>query len=207
MPLRAVYRARRESSTWTLSVSLAVLICGWHPALAIEVAPTPAQVAAAVQRGKDSAERREPPDRLYAWFGPDEELASRGFILTKLVGVTVMASHFALRGETPADSDLRQILDGTSFLVTVMILGDRPNFAVNSYVVMDQAGTTVKPISVRFDGSASRTTVWPKAPAYRAKVVASFNYADLDPRAKTTLSVFPPGGGEVNFELDFSTIQ
>ena len=183
------------------------LLWAWHPVWAIEVAPTAAQVTAAVQRGKDSAKRHEPPDRLYAWFGPDEELTSRGFILTKLIGVTVMASHFALRGETPTDTDLRQILDGTSFLVTVMILGDRPNFAVNSYVVMDQAGTTVKPVSVRFDGSASRTPAWPKAPAYRAKVVASFDYDDLDPRAKTTLSVFPPGGGEVNFELDFSTIQ
>ena len=174
---------------------------------AIQVAPTAAQIETAVQRGQDSAARREPPDRLYAWFGSDAELEPKGFILTKLVGVTVMASHFALRGETPGDADLHQILEGTSFLVTVMIFGDRPNFAVNSYVVMDQAGKTIKPVNVRFDGSAARTAAWPQAPAYRAKVVASFHYADLDPRAMTTLSVFPPGGGDVSFKLDFSAIE
>jgi hypothetical protein len=49
--------------------------------------------------------------------------------------------------------------------------------------------------------------VWPQQPAYRAKVVAQFAYAELDPRAKTTLTVFPSSGGQVGFELDFSRIE
>ncbi len=194
------------SRSWGVVLLAGALL--WCPhAGAIEVAPSSAQIEAAVQRGTESAGRRVPPDRLYAWFGSDDELQPRGFILSKLVGIAVMAAHFALRGQSPTEADLRQVLDGPSLLVTVMIFGDRPNFAVNTYVVMDQGGTTIKPVTVRFDGSAARTPAWPNSPAYRAKVVASFNYADLDPWAKTRLQVFPPGGGEVSVELDFSTID
>jgi len=38
-------------------------------------------------------------------------------------------------------------------------------------------------------------------------VIAQFPYAELDPRAKTTLTVFPSGGGQVSFELDFAHIE
>jgi hypothetical protein len=60
---------------------------------------------------------------------------------------------------------------------------------------------------VRFDARGGRTSVWPASPAFQAKIVASFAYADLNPTAKTTLSVFPSGGGEVTFDLDFAAID
>ena len=66
---------------------------------------------------------------------------------------------------------------------------------------------TIKPITVRSDGQANRTAVWPEAPAYRAKVVASFSYGDCDPRARSRISVFPGTGGEVSFDLDFKEID
>lgn len=202
--------ARGESRwawrTWG-AIPLCLWVCGAGPVEAIQTAPTRAQIDAAVQRGKVSASQRVPPDRLYAWFGSDDELKPKGFLLSKLVGVTVMASHFALRGEHPTDADLQQILDSPSFLVTATIFGERPDFAVNTYVVMEQGGKTIKPVTVRFDGSAARTTVWPKSPAYRAKIVASFNYADLDPVAPTRLLIYPPAGGEVGFDLDLSHID
>jgi len=37
--------------------------------------------------------------------------------------------------------------------------------------------------------------------------VASFAYADFDPTAQTTISIFPAHGGEVTFPLDFSQIK
>ena len=66
---------------------------------------------------------------------------------------------------------------------------------------------TIKPENVRFDARAERTAVWPERPAFRAKVVALFAYADLDPRADTKLMVFPSGGGEVSFDLNFADIE
>ena len=127
--------------------------------------------------------------------------------MTKTAGLRVMATHFALRGQTPAEDDVRQILDDQALLISVTIFGDRPGFAVDSYMLLFQSDRTIKPVKVRFDGQAARTSLWPQQPAYQAKVVASFLYADLLPDAKTRLSVFPAGGGEISFDLDFSAIE
>lgn len=177
------------------------------PSDAIEVQPTAEQIQATVERGKAAASQRVSPDQLYAWFGASEELAPRGFILTKLGSLLVMANHLSLRDQSPTEQDITQVIANEHLLVSVVIYGDRVNFAADSYVLLEQAGRTVKPATVRFDARGDRTTVWPQQPAYRAKVIAQFPYGDLDPRAKTTLTVFPSGGGQVSFDLDFAHIE
>ena len=192
-------------SVWLAVISLAVLD-GPAPVAAIEMRPPAAEVAAALEQGRAAAKDRVPPDRLYAWFGSSEPFEPRGFLMTKLVGLRVMAAHFALRGEQPSEAEVQRILDEPSLLVSVTIFGDGPAFAVESYLVLVQGESIIKPQTVRFDGRAQRTTVWPRAPAYQAKVVASFPYAEFDPHAPTKISVFPRAGGEVSFDLDFSAI-
>lgn len=176
-------------------------------AVAIEVAPNAEVVEKALQRGQQAAEQRISPDQLHTSFGAEEDLKPRGFLMTKVGSLVVLANHMALRALKPSEQDIAQVLDNKSLLVNVVIFGDRPNFAVNSYVVLEQNGRTVKPENVRFDARAERSAVWPQRPAYRAKVVALFAYADLDPRAKTKLMVFPSGGGEVSFDLNFGEIE
>jgi hypothetical protein len=193
---------------YRLLLSLILLACSSGPGSvgAIETRPPEGAVAAALERGRAAATDRIPPDRLYAWFGSSEPFEPRGFIMTKLVGLRVMAAHFALRGEQPTEAEVQRILDEPSMLVSVTIFGDGPAFAVESYLVLVQGDRIIKPQTVRFDGRAQRTSVWPRAPAYQAKVVASFLYTDFDLRAPTKISVFPRAGGEVTFDLDFSTI-
>ena len=174
---------------------------------AIEVQPTAEQIQATLERGKLAAGHGVSPDQLHTWFGATEDLAPRGFIMTKLGSLLVMANHLALRALSPTEQDIAQVLANEHVLVNVMLYGDRVNFAADSYIVLEQAGRTVKPSTVRFDARGDRTTVWPQQPAYRAKVIAQFAYAELDPRAKTTLTVFPSSGGQVGFELDFSRIE
>jgi hypothetical protein len=118
-----------------------------------------------------------------------------------------MATHMGLRGLEPAEADITQTLETKTMLVSATIFGNVPNFAVDSYVVLDQGGKTVKPVTVRFDGMASRSAAWPEPPRFKAKVVASFAYADFDPAAQTTITIFPANGGEVTFPLDFSKIK
>jgi hypothetical protein len=176
-------------------------------ATAIELTPSAEAVDQALKRGQLAAEQRIPPDQLHTSFGSQEDLKPRGFLMTKVGSLVVLANHMALRALTPSAQDIAQVLDNKSLLVNVVIFGDRPNFAVNSYVVLEQNGRTIKPENVRFDARAERSAVWPERPAFRAKVVALFAYTDLDPRAKTKLMVFPSGGGEVSFDLDFSEIE
>ena len=123
------------------------------------------------------------PDAFYTRFGASDELHPSGFLITKLAGVSVMATHMALRGVDPTEADVTQVLDGKTMLVSVTIFGNVPNFAVDSYMVLDQAGKTIKPVTVRFDGQANRSAAWPESPRFKAKVVASFAYADFDPIA------------------------
>ncbi len=118
-----------------------------------------------------------------------------------------MAAHMALRGLEPSAADIAQAIEAPTMLVSAVILGDSPSFAVNSYMVLDQEGKVVKPVTVRVDGQAGRSSAWPQSPKFQAKVVASFNYAEFDPMARTIITVFPPSGGEVRFLLDFSEIE
>ncbi len=176
-------------------------------ASAIEVHPTAEQIQVALDQGKEAAQKQSPPDSFYVRFGATDELHSNGFLITKLVGLSVMSAHMALRGLQPSETDVTQVLEGQTMLVSTVIFGNVPNFAVDSYMVFDQGGTTIKPVTVRFDGIATRSAAWPENPRFKAKVVASFNYADFDPHANTTITVFPANGGKSSFRVDFSEIH
>lgn len=194
-----------------MTVTFAFLI-GWllvWPSVvgAIEVQPTPERIQAALERGRAAAKARTPPNQLYAWFGGTSEVEPRGFLMTKMAGLAVMAAHFALRSEQPTESDIRQILDEKTMLVSVMLFGHRPSFARDSYMVLTQGSKTIKPVKVRFDGQAELSPAWPQTPPFRAKVIASFLYEEFDPLAPTRISVFPASGGEVSFDVDFSKVE
>ena len=174
---------------------------------AIDVHPTAAQIQAALEQGNEAAQKGSPPDTFYVRFGAIDELHPSGFLITKLGGLSVMATHMALRGIQPSETDVTQVLEGQTMLVSTVIFGNAPNFAVDSYMVFDQGGKTIKPLTIRFDGFANRSAAWPESPRFKAKVIASFNYADFDSNAKTTITVFPANGGESSFTVDFSLIQ
>ncbi len=188
----------------------AVLCAGPAASWAIEVQPNAAQIEQSLERGRAAASARTPPVELYAWFGPSNEPANefkpRGFLMTKLSGLAVMSAHFALRSAQPTDQELQRVLDDKYLQISVTLFGDRRDFAQNTFVMLTQGDRKIMPTHVRVDATADRTSAWPKSPAYRAKVVASFAYGDFDPLVKTQLSLFPRGGGEISFNLDFASI-
>ena len=174
---------------------------------AIDAQPTAEQIQAALDQGKEAARKRSPPDTFHVRFGASDELHPSGFLITKLGGLSVMATHLALRGIQPSEADILQALEGRTMLVSTVIFGNVPDFARDSYMVFDQGGKSIKPVTVRFDGFADHSAAWPDSPKFKAKVIASFAYADFDPQANTTVTVFPANGGEVRFDLDFSKIH
>ena len=174
---------------------------------AIEAQPTQEQIRAALTRGQEAAKLHRRPDALYVRFGGEDDREAGGFLVTKLGSLSVMAAHMALRGLEPSPGDITQVIESPTMLVSTVIFGDSPTFAVDSYMVLDQSGKTVKPVTVRFDGQAERSTAWPEHPRFKAKVVASFNYADFDPAARTIITVFPAIGGAASFTVDFAEIN
>jgi hypothetical protein len=189
---------------WVAAVWTCGVVC---PSAAIEVQPAPAQVRLALDRGQEAAAHRHTPEMFYTRFGLSDGLHPGGFLVTKLQGLSVLATHMALRGLDPSAADVAQVTDTPTMLVNTMILGDHPSFAVNSYMVLDQGGTVVKPVTVRVDGQAGRSSAWPASPRFQANVVATFRYDDFDPEAKTNIIVFPGSGGEIRFAIDFSGID
>lgn len=183
------------------------LIVGWPGnSTGIVVNPSELQVQEALQKGEAAAKAKILPNNLYWQFGPREELKPHGFLMTKMNGLTVLSTHFALRSEKPSMQDIEQLLNKSELQVMVTVFGSSPQFAVDSYVVLKQSDRLIKPRRVRADARASRSSTWPESPAYRAKIVASFPYDTFDPKASTDVVVFPGEGGEVGFELDFSSI-
>ncbi len=189
---------------WIAVISTCGLV---RPSAAIEVQPTQAQVRLALDRGKEAAMHRQAPETFYVRFGSSDDLHPSGFLVTKLGGLSIMATHMALRGLEPTPTDIAQVIEAPTMLVSTVIFGDSPSFAVNSYIVLDQEGRVVKPATVRVDGQASRSSAWPRSPKFRGKVVATFRYTDFNPHAQTTVTVFPASDGEVHFSLDFADID
>jgi hypothetical protein len=174
---------------------------------AIEVHPSAKQIQAALKQGKEAGKERRSPDSFYVWFGVTDEVHPKGFLITKLRALSVLATHMALRGLEPSQADVTQAVEGATMLISTVILGNTPNFAVDSYMVLEQGGNMIKPVTVRFDAKADRSVVWPQSPRFKAKVVASFNYADFDPRAMTTITVYSVAGEEASFSLNFAAID
>lgn len=192
---------------WLVCCAVAALALNAPAAFAIEVQPAAEQIRAALEAGKAMARQGGPPDSFYVRFGAGDDLHPGGFLITKLGALSVMATHMALRGLQPGEADVAQVIEAKTMLISTVIFGNLPNFAVDSYMVLDQGGRTVKPVTVRFDGQANRSAAWPDSPRFKAKVVASFDYSDFDPTARTTITVFPANGGETSFMLDFSGIR
>jgi hypothetical protein len=187
---------------------VAALSCFPHvPAHAIDVHLTEQQIQTALDQGKEAARKGMSPDSVYVRFGVADEVQSKGFLITKIGALSVMATHMALRGLQTSEADVTQVLEGKTMLINTVIFGNKPDFAVASYMVLTQGGKTIKPVTVRFDAQADRSVVWPESPKFKAKVIASFNYADFDPKAKTSITVFPANGGESSFSMDFSEIR
>ena len=176
-------------------------------ASAIEVHPTAEQIQVALDQGKEAAQKQSPPDSFYVQFGVSDEVHPRGFLITKIGAVSVMATHMALRGLEPSQADVIQILEEKTMLISTVILGNMRNFAVDSYMVLEQGGKIIKPVTVRFDAQADRSAVWPMSPRFKAKVVASFNYANFDSKAETTITVYPAVGGEASFSIKFGEVR
>lgn len=197
----------RCAGFWLLLEAGLVLIVS-SPVWGIVPHPSESQILEAINIGQEGARRRTPPNMLYWHFGVSSEDAphAHGFLMTKLNGIAVMSSHFALRGERLPSQDIQRVLDEQFLQVVVLIFGDSPSFAKDSYLLLKQGDRLIKPDRIRFDARATLLDPSQGPPMYRAKIVASFHYDVFDALAHTTVKVFPGTGGEVTFDLDFASI-
>ena len=189
-----------------IGIAIVLIIFGTVSTYAIVQHPDSNQVDQALQRGMDFAQQHRPPNELYWHFGSTKKFEPRGFLVTKLSGLAVMAAHYALRGERPAEEDIQQVLTEDALQVVVTIFGSSSSFARESYLLMKQGQRVVKPSRIRFDARAREAGRDQGVSVYRAKIVGLFPYGTFASGLSTSLLVFPGVGGEIRFDLDFSTI-
>ncbi len=188
--------------------SLGVLggILGGEPVNAIMVDPPPQEIQNAVQKGRDAAQQKVPPSRLFWHFGSKESFQPHGFLMTKIGGLSVLATHYALRGEEPTQEAIQRVVNEKELQVIVTVYGEFPTFARESYLIMKQGEQIINPERVRADGRAISVARQTGKPIFRAKIVASFPYGAFDPEGETVLKVFPGAGGEIEFPLELGKI-
>ena len=187
-------------------VSILSLIVPTSFSLAVQTNPDRNQVEQAVRRGIEFSQQNRPPNELYWHFGSHDQFEPHGFLVTKLSGLAVMSSHYGLRGEQPTEQDIQRIVSEKAMQVVVTVFGDSPDFARESYLLMKQNMKVVKPERIRFDAHARMVAQDQRGGVYEAKIVGLFPYSWFDPMSHTILAVFPGSGGEITFEVDFSTI-
>ena len=188
------------------SYAVALMSCAPVTAIAIFPNPDPSQVEEALNRGRELARQHRPPNELYWHFGPMERFEPHGFLVTKISGLAVMSGHNALRGEQPTEQDVQRIMEEDAFQVVVKVFGHSPGFARDSYLLIKQGNQVVKPSRIRFDARAQAVGQRQGRPVFRAKIIGLFTYGSVDLESRTTLLVFPGTGGEIKFDLEFSSI-
>lgn len=186
------------AGVWAVSPTLS--------ALAILADPDHVQVEHALKRGMDFAQEHRPPNELYWHFGSSKKFEPHGFLVTKISGLAVMSSHYALRGEQPTDQDIQRVVAEDALQIVVKIFGYSPDFARGSYLLIKQGEQVIKPERIRFDAQARTVGQDQKGPVYDAKIVGLFPYGSFEPESRAILLVFPGAGGEIRFDIDLSTI-
>ncbi len=205
-PVGSMGRSISHDGFWILfEVGLVIIVSS--PGWGIVPHPTQSKILEAVKNGQEGARTQTPPNMLYWHFGESSDVPqAQGFLMTKLNGISVLSSHFALRGEYPASEDIQRVLAEEALQVVVVIFGDSPTFAKDSYLLLKQGDRLIKPDRIRFDVRATLFSPGQGPSMYRAKIVAFFDYDDFDALAQTTVKVFPGAGGKVTFDLDFAAI-
>ncbi|MEX0829009.1 MAG: hypothetical protein WD032_02085 [Nitrospirales bacterium] len=186
------------AGVWVVSPALS--------ALAILPHPDPMQVEHALKKGKDFAQQHRPPNELYWHFGSNKKFEPHGFLVTKISGLAVMSSHYALRGQQPTDQDIQRVVAEDDLQIVVKIFGHSPAFARSSYLLIKQGKQVIKPERIRFDAQARTVGQDRKGPVYGAKIVGLFPYGSFEPESRAIVLVFPGAGGEIRFDIDLSTI-
>ena len=151
-----------------LWVGIVALSCLPHvSAHALDVHPTAVQIQTALDQGKEVAEKRMPPDSFYVRFGVADEVQPKGFLITKLGALSVMAAHMALRGVEPVkpmwprcwkadDAHQHRHLRQQAELCGGQLHGAR------------SGGRRSSPDGA-IDAQADRSVVWPKSPRSRRR--------------------------------------
>lgn len=175
---------------------------------AIDVDIDAAAVKKAVEDGKQIKEIKTLPTRFGADLAKDL-CGGGGEIQTKTVGLNRLGALIAAdperaeRDKDKVDEAIKKTAESKRLKIVFDFCGDTSDFAEGSSATLEQGGKMIKGEVAKPDKAKKND----KGPAYRGKVAASFAYGSFDPKAPTKITLFPPMGDAMSWEVNFSTIK
>ncbi len=175
---------------------------------AIDVELDAVAVKKAVENGKQTKEVKTLPTRFGADLSKDL-CGGGGEIQTKTVGLNRLGALIAAdperaeRDKEKVDDAIKKTAESKRLKIVFDFCGDTVDFAEGSSATLEQGGKMIKGEVAKPDRAKKNE----KGPAYRGKIAASFAYGSFDLKAPTKITLFPPMGDAMSWEVDFSTIR
>ena len=189
-------------------VGVGVVCLAAGAASAFEVELDAAAVKKAVEDGKQMKEIKTLPTRFGADLAKDL-CGGGGEIQTKTVGLNRLGALVAAdperaeRDKEKVDEAIKKTADAKRLKIVFDFCGDTADFAEGSSATLEQGGKMIKGEVAKPDRAKKND----KGPAYRGKIAASFAYGAFDPQAPTKITLFPPVGDALSWDVDFSKIK
>ena len=188
------------------AASMVCLAAGTAGAIDVDLNET--AVKKAVEDGKQTKDVKTLPTR----FGADltkDLCGGGGEIQTKTVGLNRLGALIAAdleraeRDKEQVDGAIKKTAESKRLKIVFDFCGDTVDFAEGSSATLEQGGKMVKGEMAKPDKAKKNE----KGQAYRGKIAASFLYGSFDPKAPAKITLFPPVGDAMSWEVDFSTIR
>ena len=109
----------------------------------------------------------------------------------------------AERDKEKVDEAIKKTAESKRLKIVFDFCGDTVDFAEGSSATLEQGGKMIKGETAKPDRAKKNE----KGPAYRGKIAASFAYGSFAPKAPTKITLYPPMGDAMSWEVDFSTIR
>ena len=177
---------------------------------AILVELNPAAVKQAIEDGKKMSD--EELKTISTRFGAslkEDICGGGGAIRTKTVTLNRLGGAIARNPEqaeqdkAKIDEQVQKILEAKVLKIEFDFCGDTADFAEGATATLEQGGKMIKGEMAKPDRAKKNE----KGPAFRGKIVASFPYSSFDPNAVTKITLFPPMGDAMSWEVDLSKIK
>lgn len=188
------------------AASMVCLAAGTAGAIDVDLNET--AVKKAVEDGKQTKDVKTLPTRFGADLAKDL-CGGGGEIQTKTVGLNRLGALIAAdleraeRDKEQVDGAIKKTAESKRLKIVFDFCGDTVDFAEGSSATLEQGGKMVKGEMAKPDKAKKNE----KGQAYRGKIAASFLYGSFDPKAPAKITLFPPVGDSMSWEVDFSTIR
>jgi len=188
------------------AASMVCLAAGTAGAIDVDLNET--AVKKAVEDGKQTKDVKTLPTRFGADLAKDL-CGGGGEIQTKTVGLNRLGALIAAdleraeRDKEQVDGAIKKTAELKRLKIVFDFCGDTVDFAEGSSATLEQGGKMVKGEMAKPDKAKKNE----KGQAYRGKIAASFLYGSFDPKAPAKITLFPPVGDAMSWEVDFSTIR